>query len=251
MLNQQQAMENYNYYSDSRVHAAMCSSCWKVEAQGSDRATISLDDEWALETFYEPFISDKLNELVKARDPSTERYRMLSMLRTWGFEWEQREKYFRHPDDNVYKDKAHRKAREIAQRFEPIRHLFREESDRLYDLLEAEHPPDAFFKTLGIDDFCIEVATKFEVCDMCTGHGTVVNPSIDAGGLSYDDFYEDPEFADNYVNGQFDTTCPRCNGLRVEAIPQFPPWLNEAIDQFNRDDAASVAEQCAELRMGA
>jgi len=251
MYTQKQAMENYNYYNDSRVRAAMRSSCWKLVSQGSDRATILLDDEWALETFYHPFIEQKLQALVDAKDSSTDRYRMLSMLRTWGFEWERREKYFTHPDDSMYRDKARRKSSEIQKRFEPIRHLFREEADRLYAVLEAEYPPEGFFKTLGIVDFCIEVATKFEVCDMCRGHGTVVNPNIDAGGLCYDDFREDPEFADDYFNGRFDVTCPQCNGLRVEAVPQFPEWLNEAIDQFNRDDAASVAEQCAELRMGA
>ena len=53
------------------------------------------------------------------------------------------------------------------------------------------------------------------LCTMCDGDGHVVNPSIDAGGLSDDDFYADPEFYDDYMGGRYDVTCPECNGQRV------------------------------------
>ena len=46
--------------------------------------------------------------------------------------------------------------------------------------------------------------TKFEVCGTCGGRGSHVNPSIDCGGLSSDDFDEDPDFRDAYFNGSYD-----------------------------------------------
>lgn len=56
------------------------------------------------------------------------------------------------------------------------------------------------------------VAFHWVVCDLCRGHGKVVNPSIDASGLTREDFDEDPDFADDYRSGQYDITCPRCRG---------------------------------------
>lgn len=52
----------------------------------------------------------------------------------------------------------------------------------------------------------------WEVCDLCDGRGTVINPSIDANGLTGEDFAEDPDFATDYFNGTYDVQCPRCAG---------------------------------------
>lgn len=59
---------------------------------------------------------------------------------------------------------------------------------------------------------CHTDKSPWVICTLCRGDGTVVNPSIDAGGLSADDFADDPEFADNYRAGVYDITCPRCAG---------------------------------------
>lgn len=56
---------------------------------------------------------------------------------------------------------------------------------------------------------------KFCVCTLCKGEGTVVDPNIDAHGLSREDFDEDPDFAEEYMNGAYDIQCPRCKGQRV------------------------------------
>ena len=53
---------------------------------------------------------------------------------------------------------------------------------------------------------------KQENCWQCDGKGTMVNPSIDAGGLTCDDFYEDPDFEEAYFSGRFDVSCSACNG---------------------------------------
>ena len=53
---------------------------------------------------------------------------------------------------------------------------------------------------------------SWEVCDLCQGRGTVVNPSIDSGGISEEMFHDDPDFSDSYRNGLYDIQCPRCGG---------------------------------------
>lgn len=50
------------------------------------------------------------------------------------------------------------------------------------------------------------------ICPLCSGHGKHVNPSIDASGLSAEDFAEDPDFAEEYFSGGYDVTCNQCQG---------------------------------------
>ena len=56
------------------------------------------------------------------------------------------------------------------------------------------------------------------MCDLCSGKGTHVNPSIDAHGISRDEFDDDPDFEEAYMEGAFDVNCYRCNGLRLEPV---------------------------------
>ncbi len=62
-----------------------------------------------------------------------------------------------------------------------------------------------------------EVIVKvcYEVCPTCHGKGKHVNPSIDCNGLSSEDFYEDPDFRDEYFGGMYDVTCFECHGKNV------------------------------------
>lgn len=53
------------------------------------------------------------------------------------------------------------------------------------------------------------------VCPVCDGEGKTVNPSIDAHGLTDEDFREDPDFAEDYRSGIYDITCAACHGMRV------------------------------------
>jgi hypothetical protein len=53
------------------------------------------------------------------------------------------------------------------------------------------------------------------VCPVCNGEGKTVNPNIDAHGLTAEDFYDDPDFAEDYRSGVYDITCAACNGMRV------------------------------------
>lgn len=95
------------------------------------------------------------------------------------------------------------------------------------------------------------------VCDLCHGKGKYVNPSIDAGGLSRDDFYEDPGFAEGYFGGAYDVCCGQCHGNNVIPIVN-EERLNEkqrklyAIYLHNQyEDAMYEAECRAERMMGA
>jgi len=54
---------------------------------------------------------------------------------------------------------------------------------------------------------------------------------IDAGGISSEDFYDDPEFAEDYQSGVYDITCPQCSGKRVEPI----------VDESRLDDEQKAA----------
>jgi hypothetical protein len=78
-----------------------------------------------------------------------------------------------------------------------------------------------------------------------------VNPQIDAGGLTYEDFHEDPDFEERYFSGAYDITCPSCSGDRVEAIPQFPEWLQKLIEERDKEEWDHISETCAERAMGA
>ena len=96
--------------------------------------------------------------------------------------------------------------------------------------------------------------TKFAVCGTCDGKGTHVNPSIDCGGLSREDFDEDPDFEEGYRSGAYDVSCYECKGKRVVAeidekrcdkviLEQYYDDLQEQYDDY--------AVRAAERRMGA
>ncbi len=95
------------------------------------------------------------------------------------------------------------------------------------------------------------LATNYEVCGICNGAGTMVNPSIDAGGLTQADFSDDPDFEEAYFDGRYDTTCAGCNGRRVVPNIEFPEKGEEAINTGRDNEADCVAESAAERAMGA
>lgn len=99
-----------------------------------------------------------------------------------------------------------------------------------------------------------ELPTRWEVCDVCDGRGHHVNPSIDAGGLSAEDFADDPDFREAYFRGDYDQRCNRCGGrttIRVVDRDACEPELLAAYDADLEAQARDDAERLAEIRMGA
>lgn len=92
-----------------------------------------------------------------------------------------------------------------------------------------------------IDDewrFCYPVRFgSYEVCPHCRGEGTVVDPSVDCSGISFDD--HDPHFQDDYMSGAFRITCTRCDGLRVVRPiildEKITRWINELRRELMED----------------
>ena len=91
---------------------------------------------------------------------------------------------------------------------------------------------------------------RFDVCPLCDGRGKVVNPSIDAHGLSREDFDEDPDFEESYFRGDYDIPCTLCRGEKVVPVPLQKVWQDE-IDAIAQDRDDTRAEMLAEMRMGA
>ena len=98
---------------------------------------------------------------------------------------------------------------------------------------------------------------KYDVCDLCDGKGRHVNPSIDAHGISPDEFEDDPEFEEDYFGGVYDIPCNQCRGKRVqpvidreavdpEALALFDKWVEE--EAYHRLEAE--AELSMERRFG-
>jgi len=90
----------------------------------------------------------------------------------------------------------------------------------------------------------LKLPARFEVCDLCNGKGTTVNPSIDAGGLTQEDFDEDPDFEEEYFSGTYDIPCPQCRGKRV--IPVVSEGAMSKEQKAAYDEYAKVQQEAAE-----
>lgn len=94
---------------------------------------------------------------------------------------------------------------------------------------------------------------KFEVCPTCEGKGSHVNPSIDSHGLSAEDFAEDPDFREDYMNGTYDVPCAECGGKRVVMVPDESMCGHDELDLFYKEEASDrqyASECCREREMG-
>jgi hypothetical protein len=106
----------------------------------------------------------------------------------------------------------------------------------------------------------VEVPIKYEVCWLCSGKGTHVNPSIDCNGLTREDFDADPDFAESYFSGHYDQTCEECHGHRIvpvinhEGVSEEVAALIKRVEEQREEDAKyeamAHAERMAEIRMG-
>ena len=107
------------------------------------------------------------------------------------------------------------------------------------------------------EEYGVKLPTTWEVCHTCGGEGKHVNPDIDSHGLTAEDFYDDPDFAESYRSGVYDVRCYECKGrttVRVvdeEALKFQDPELLAEWHSWQRSSYDSWAETLAERRMGA
>lgn len=119
---------------------------------------------------------------------------------------------------------------------------------------DAVQEPTVFVTDENGNDILKPLPWKYEVCDVCDGKGTHVNPSIDCGGISREEFQEDPDFEEEYFSGSYDMPCNACDGKRVVPVvdrENCDPDLLAEYDEQLQDEADSNAERLAELRMRA
>lgn len=132
-----------------------------------------------------------------------------------------------------------------------------------------EHNIDTNRMTVTFSDFendegefeDIVLPFKFQVCSTCNGKGSHVNPSIDSHGLTSEDFYEDPDFAEDYFSGVYDVACYECGGKNVtpeidseeiekRGTEQQKKWL-KLLDDYMNSYWNDITIREAERRMGA
>ena len=103
-------------------------------------------------------------------------------------------------------------------------------------------------------EICGWLPVAYEVCTLCSGRGTHTNPSIDASGISQEEFDRDPDFEEDYRRGVHDVACYECGGQRV--IPTLvegnlsPEQEKLVYGLREREERAHAAEVAAERRMG-
>jgi len=96
----------------------------------------------------------------------------------------------------------------------------------------------------------VVVRIEWGVCPTCDGTGSHVSPSVDAGGLTDEDFADDPGFAEDYRSGKFDVACNECGGERVVPVPADDDPETPRGWERQAEIAKATAEQAVEIRMG-
>lgn len=124
----------------------------------------------------------------------------------------------------------------------------------VFNEVDTEFAPEKVIALGTLDDEgCLWVAAHlgpYEVCPCCQGRGSVVDPNIDCGGITPDEFADDPDFADSYFSGRYDITCPECRGIRVVRHPELPEELARWIVELESERDADYADRLSEIRFG-
>lgn len=110
-------------------------------------------------------------------------------------------------------------------------------------------------KRMGEDDY-LTVSIEFDVCDVCQGRGSYVNPAIDSGGISGEEFYGewDEEDRNAYRRGRYDMQCGCCRGKRVVPVidkKSTPKWILDLYYERQNSEADYQRVCRMERMMGA
>ena len=98
------------------------------------------------------------------------------------------------------------------------------------------------------------IAVRMDVCPVCDGRGSYVNPSIDAHGISAEQMAElGDEFAEDYRSGLYNIPCELCRGSNVVPVPmnnRIREMLRELAEEMLDALADDLAQTNAETRAG-
>lgn len=95
----------------------------------------------------------------------------------------------------------------------------------------------------------ITLPLKNQLCPACNGEGTRALHGYEVT----DQCREDPEFAEDYFAGRYDTVCEECRGAKVQKVVDEDALDADVLKlwHFYLDDAAdAAAERAAEIRAG-
>ena len=96
--------------------------------------------------------------------------------------------------------------------------------------------------------------TKWAVCQVCDGKGSHANPAIDAGGISAEQFHDDPGFAESYTRGDYNQVCNSCQGRTTVQVVDWDRLNADECCQYQaqlQEEDNDRATHLAEIRMGA
>ena len=217
-------MDNYNYWGDSRVINSLIGDTSSYGLTTRDgKIFLSLDDEFFLDEAYALVNKEGKFALVDLQNDKEVEGEILGIF----FEGSIEE--FKATDWGTFSEKM----------------------KRFIETL----PEDVLFNEAVLSKYECVIPFKTVNCYQCDGKGTMVNPSIDAGGLSYDDFYDDPDFEEAYFSGRYDIQCSACRGsgkqteMGWDAFAREYKWTNNK-RVLNEKFGASVIEVLANYWQG-
>ena len=97
----------------------------------------------------------------------------------------------------------------------------------------------------------MELLADWQVCPICRGNGTVVDPRVDSSGLTQEDFdHMGLDFEESYKRGDYNITCPACSGRNVIPKVTFPEDVQKCVTEWENDEAEYRQQQLWELQVG-
>jgi RecJ-like exonuclease len=109
--------------------------------------------------------------------------------------------------------------------------------------------------TINKDEEEIKIPARYEVCSVCEGKGSHVNPSVDSNGITADEWYREwnHESREDYLGGLYDVECFECKGKRVVPVPNRDYTNPNDLyiwDKLEEDSYNSAYEEINEMKYG-